>query len=115
MIRALTLAALLLAAPAQADTVKVAKSTLELTDTDAKGAVAEIRWQNHSSDGFDRAAAVVHLAHGPVICRVNIELGAPADDSITVECNGYVPVPHALSTVDGSTSRVLIFPGGPMM
>lgn len=94
--------------PVLADTQTFSHSTVELRDTDAPGAAAEIEFFNSSQDGY--LVGTLEMTHGDVVCTVSIKVGFPDPDWIEPECPGYVAVPHRLEIVDASRAVVLLYP-----
>lgn len=97
--------------PAAADMQRLDSSTVHLRDTENRGAVAEIHFDNKVGDGHRTGTSM--LTHGPIVCSVEWVVGLAHPDSITVDCaGGYVAVPRTLTIEDGSEGLVFIYEGG---
>lgn len=107
---ALLIATVLVWTAAYADTCRLSQSTITLRSTDDPRGVAEIFFDNSSTDG--RMQENCPVAWEGITCDVEMIVGGGEPDTIAPECPGYVPFPRELTIVDGTQGVVLLIPAG---
>lgn len=107
----LTLAALLLALPAHADTShRISHSTVTLAATTAPGAVAEVTFNNSRKDSGTTEGFALDLAGFRIGLIATVGNGASPDSLTIIPPVGFFAHPEHLEISDGATATALIYP-----
>ena len=112
MMRAAFIVALL-ANPAMAETWSAGPgaSSVQLRDTDAPNAVAEVYFWNSAQDAGGRVTHSFTLTHDGLTITGEAELGLAAPDTVRIAVpDGFIAVPNELTIPDGSGGAILIYP-----
>jgi hypothetical protein len=107
-----SLLASIIAAPAFAETVAIATSTVTLQATDAPGAVAELVFQNDPTNGPQNDGNYTLSIDGLTV-TFRFEWDAMgSDDGLRISVpEGFTVMPPFLAVPEGGTGRALIYAG----